>query len=58
MTLQCRNKLLVDKLGPFQNGGERGAVGVVQYEKRREQMNLKEVRLAIAEAGMPWDPDK
>lgn len=25
---------------------------------RREQMNLKEVRLAIAEAGMPWDPDK
>lgn len=37
MMLQCRNKLFVDKLGLFQNGGERGAVGVVQYEKRTNE---------------------
>lgn len=48
----------VDKLGTYLNVAAKAAFQVVRNNKTKERMNLQEVDLAVAEAGMQWDPNK
>ena len=56
--LQCQNYILADQVSTFQYIAEKTAVKVAQakYRKWRGKGNKKRIHLAIAKAGVDWDP--
>ncbi|CAJ0964175.1 unnamed protein product, partial [Ranitomeya imitator] len=57
---QCQNKLLMDRCDGYQHVAEKAAVHVAEYKyrKRRRKVNKNKVALAIAKAGIEWNPDQ
>ena len=57
--VQCQNYVLGDEARTYQHVAQKAAARVAKYKyrRRRGQVNIKKVHMAIASAGPNWDPD-